>query len=89
MKFTPSTVAVLEKAIPLLAKVQGAVNAPMQVFVWYSTWSVSIVTGYGLDIKGSIPGRGKRFFFSPQHPDWILGQPTLLSNGYWGLFPLG
>jgi hypothetical protein len=30
--------------------------------------SISIVTGYGLDDLGSIPGRA-RFFSSPQHPD--------------------
>jgi hypothetical protein len=32
--------------------------------------SVGIETGYGLDGRGSIPDRGKRFVFStPQRPD--------------------
>jgi hypothetical protein len=48
--------------------------------------SVGIVTGYMLDRLGSIPGRDKRYFSSPQCPDQLWGPPTLLSNGYWGLF---
>jgi hypothetical protein len=28
-----------------------------------------IVTSYRLNIQGLIPGRGKRFFSIPQHPD--------------------
>jgi hypothetical protein len=51
--------------------------------------SASVVTGYGLDGWGSIPGRGKRFFSTPQNPDKFWGPPGLLSNGYWGLFVLG
>jgi hypothetical protein len=43
--------------------------------------SVGIVTGYRLDGRGSIPGRGKIFFSSPQRPDRLLGPPSLLSNG--------
>jgi hypothetical protein len=27
--------------------------------------SVGIATGYGLDGRGSIPGKGKKFFSSP------------------------
>jgi hypothetical protein len=44
---------------------------------------------YGLDNRDSIAGRFKRLFSSPQHPEglWIL--PTLLSNGYQGIFPGG
>jgi hypothetical protein len=50
---------------------------------------VGIAMGYGLDGRGSIPGRSKRFFSFPQCPDRLWGQPSLLSNGYWGLFPWG
>jgi hypothetical protein len=32
--------------------------------------SVGIVTGYRLDVPGSIPSRA-RFFSSPQHPDQL------------------
>jgi hypothetical protein len=33
--------------------------------------AVGIVTGYGLDSLGLIPGRSKRFFSAPQRPDWL------------------
>jgi hypothetical protein len=51
--------------------------------------SVGIETDYGLDFWGSIPGRGKIFFFTPQRPDRLWGPPSLLSNGYRGIFPRG
>jgi hypothetical protein len=31
--------------------------------------SVGVAMGYGLISQGSIPGRGKRLFFTPQCPD--------------------
>jgi hypothetical protein len=50
---------------------------------------VGIATGlYGLEDRGSIPGRGKRFFSSPQRPDRLWGPSSLLSNGYRGLSPV-
>jgi hypothetical protein len=51
--------------------------------------SVSIVMGYRLDGQGSIPGGDKRFFSTPQHPDWLRTPPSLQSNGHKGLFPQG
>jgi hypothetical protein len=48
--------------------------------------SVSIVTIYELDGHSSIPGRGKRLFSTPQRPDRFWGPPSLLSNGYPGMF---
>jgi hypothetical protein len=44
------------------------------------------VTGYGLDRWGSIPSRRKIFpLFIASRP--ALEAPSLLSNGYRGLFP--
>jgi hypothetical protein len=48
--------------------------------------SVGIATVYGLDGQGSIPGKGKEFFSSPQSPDRLWGPPSLLHDGYY--FPL-
>jgi hypothetical protein len=39
--------------------------------------------------QGSIPGRGERFFCSPQRPDRPWGPASVLYNGSWGLFPRG
>jgi hypothetical protein len=38
---------------------------------------------------GSSPGGGWQFFPSPPRPDRLWGLPSLLSNGYKGLFPSG
>jgi hypothetical protein len=41
--------------------------------------SVGIKTGYGLDDRGSIFGRDKKTFCTPQRPDrfWGLNQPPI------------
>jgi hypothetical protein len=51
--------------------------------------SVSIVSDYGLDDRGSILDRGRGFFFYPIRPDRLWGPPSLLSNGYRGVISLG
>jgi hypothetical protein len=35
--------------------------------------SVRIAMGWGLDGRGSIPDRGKKFFATPQRPDRLWG----------------
>jgi hypothetical protein len=42
---------------------------------------------YGLDDRGSIPGRGMRFLSSPQLSDALWGPYSLLPNGYREIFP--
>jgi hypothetical protein len=38
-------------------------------------------TGYWIDVRVSITGKGERFFFSLQGPDWLWGPPNLLHSG--------
>jgi hypothetical protein len=51
--------------------------------------SVGTATGYGLDDRrvGVRVPVGARIFSSPRRPDRFWGLPSVLSNGYRGLFP--
>jgi hypothetical protein len=57
---------------------------------WLSTYkvsrgsSVSTVSDYGLDGRGSIPDRGRGFVFLPLGPGRLWGPPSLLYNRYPG-----
>jgi hypothetical protein len=51
--------------------------------------SAGIALGYGLDDRGSIPGGCWEFFSKPPRPERLWSSPSLLSNGYQGLFPWG
>jgi hypothetical protein len=48
---------------------------------------VSIATGYGLDGRGSIPGRSKSFSSALMYPDLFREPPSLPQNGCQGDFP--
>jgi hypothetical protein len=53
--------------------------------------SVGKATIYGMDDRGvgvRVPVR-TRIFSSPRRPDRLRGPPSLLSNGYRGIFPQG
>jgi hypothetical protein len=53
--------------------------------------AVGIATGCGLDdwrVGVRVPV-GASIFSSPRRPDRVWGPPSLLSNGYWGLFSRG
>jgi hypothetical protein len=60
-------------------------------FSFLILYTVGIATGYGLDDReaGVRVPVGSRILTSPCLPDRLWGSPTLLSNGYWGLFPRG
>jgi hypothetical protein len=49
--------------------------------------SGGIQTGYGMDDRGLIPSRCKRFFSTSERPHRLCGTPSLLSNAYQGPFP--
>jgi hypothetical protein len=51
------------------------------------SWDNSVVQQW--IIVGLSPFRGWEFFPSPPHPDRLWGPPSLLFNGYWGLFCWG
>jgi hypothetical protein len=53
---------------------------------------VGIITGYGLDNRGTrFQDRLGSRIFSSHHPDQLWGSPSFLSNGYQGggVFPRG
>jgi hypothetical protein len=53
-----------------------------------SHWN-GIETCYGLQCRGSIPGRGKRFFCTPQRLGRLWGPTILLYNRQLALYPQG
>jgi hypothetical protein len=47
--------------------------------------SVGMAVSYRMDSWGLIPSRDMGLLCTPQHPDWLSGQPDLLSSRYWEL----
>jgi hypothetical protein len=58
-------------------------------FIAIGSSSISILTGYELESRGSIPSRNKIHSFTSQRPDRLWGPSSLLTNGYRGFFPMG
>jgi len=46
-----------------------------------------VQSGYQLDDCDLIPSGGMNDFFLPSHPEQLWGPYSLLSSGYWGLYP--
>jgi hypothetical protein len=44
---------------------------------------------HGLDCRGSIPGKSKSIFSTPQRPDLLWSPASFLFNWYRWFFPLG
>jgi hypothetical protein len=57
------------KRVVLVLLVRQIITMPLAGFMSRSQSSFSIVPDYGLDNQGSIPSRGKGFFFQPLQPD--------------------
>jgi hypothetical protein len=55
----------------------------------YSRIVQSVMTGYGLKGRSSIPVMCKRFISSPKHSDLLWGPTIILFSEYRGQFPLG
>lgn len=49
--------------------------------------TVDAAVGYGWTTQGLNPGRGQRYFSSPNHPDWLYVLSSFLFNGYQDCFP--
>jgi hypothetical protein len=69
-----------------LVKVTAENEAVFPDFCWND--SVGIATDYGLDVWGSIAGKGK-FFSSSRLPDRLREPTKVLFNGQWGRFSWG
>jgi hypothetical protein len=58
-------------------------NPVLNRTILYTRRELGQLTWYnnGMDGRGSIPAKGKRFFYTPQRPDRLWVPPSLLTNG--------
>jgi hypothetical protein len=71
----------------------GMAHTTREIFLLYNMYrsrdsSFGIATGYELEGRSTILGRGKRFFSNPQRTDQLWVPPSLPSIGYRGALSL-
>lgn len=59
-----------------MSNYKNRINSILLVLFSADMWTINVAFSFSI-------------LSSPRCPDWFWGPPSLLSNGYWGLFPWG